>query len=188
MGSHKDWQDVVARIQEAPNRYRSPHVKQLYALAMSDGGIILRSFQKKLGTDRIHDLIHDVLASALDAILDAESPRAFFSVALKRKAIDWNKRGGASVVGRDPWQEDAGPADGGGGFGKTEAIDHAFVIDARNALAMLPERDRDIVHAVGQGEDREVVAREHRTSRANVDQIFSRTKKNFRAASGGASE
>jgi DNA-directed RNA polymerase specialized sigma24 family protein len=53
----------------------------------------------------------------------------------------------------------------------------AFVLDARAELLRLSPRDRAIVVAAALGEEREDIARNLGTSRANVDQIVSRARK-----------
>jgi len=181
VGTSQDWQDIVGLIQRAPDRHRSPHVARFYALAIDDGMRTLRSFRERLGEDRLRDLIHDLLASALDAILDAESPRAFFTTSLRRRAIDWIRRPDAAIADHDdPRRENDVRADrvtAGAAIGNTTDADHGFVMDARAALAQLSERDRDIVLGVAYGEDRERLAQEHRTTRQNIDQIVSRARR-----------
>jgi DNA-directed RNA polymerase specialized sigma24 family protein len=174
VATRPDWDEIIARIQGEPDPLRSPHVRRLYEVALSDGPRFLTSFHRTLGDERTRDLVHDLLSEKLQAILEAETPRAFFCTALQNRARSWVRRGDAKVVESPPdSSRDTAPD-------RNEEERRAFVLDARDALAALSERDRDIVVAAALGEDREAIAREFRTSRANVDQIVSRLHRRFR--------
>jgi RNA polymerase sigma factor (sigma-70 family) len=167
----QDWVAIVAVLRRADDPSTSPELPRLYELALADGPPLLRSFRRRLGDDRIVDLIHDLLAAKLDALVAADEPRALFCTALQRRAISWLRRGDADVV------EDAREA-----VGETDESERQqFIVDARSALDHLPERERAIVVAVALGEEREAVARAFGTSRANVDQIVSRVRRRFSA-------
>jgi DNA-directed RNA polymerase specialized sigma24 family protein len=146
----------------------------LYEVALSDGPRFLASFHRTLGDQRTLDLVQDLLGEKLLAIIEAETPRAFFCTALQNRARSWVRRGDANVVESPPDSSRDTASE------KNEDDRRAFVLDARDALAALSERDRGIVVAAALGEDREGIAREFRTSRANVDQIVSRVQKRFR--------
>jgi DNA-directed RNA polymerase specialized sigma24 family protein len=173
----EDWRSIVAALRSAPDPATSPDLPRLYALALADGPLLLKSFRRRLGEDRIVDLVHDFLAANLGAVIAADEPRALFCVALQRRAISWLRRGDADVAA-DPssGKVPAAPVD--------EHERHDFIVDARSALAGLPKREQEIVVAVALGEDREAVARAFGTSRSNVDQIVSRVRRRF--ASGTA--
>lgn len=174
VATRQEWDEIIARILDDPDPLRSPHIRRLYEVALSDGRRFLTSFRGTLGDERTLDLVHDLLAEKLLAIIEAETPRAFFCTALQNRARSWVRRGDAKVVESPPESSrDAGPD-------RSEDERRAFVLDARDALAALSERDRDVVVAAALGEDREAIAREFRTSRANVDQIVSRVQKRFR--------
>ena len=173
MATREEWDEAVGRIRADPTPFRSPHLHRLYDLAREDGPRALASFRRPLGEARTTDLLYDFLALKLQAILDAESPRAFFLTALRNHAFSWVRRGDAKVVESPPDSSRETAADG------SEDERRAFMIDAREALAKLSERDQGIVKAVGSGELREDVARAFGTSRANVDQIVSRTHRRF---------
>lgn len=166
------WIEAVARIRESSKNgeyLTSPHLGQLYDLALADGPKLLGSFRRRLGEDRILDLIHDLMAARLERIIEADEPRALFSVALHRRAISWLRRGDADVVA-DPEEELAAS-------GEPEDERRGFVLDARAALENLKPRERAIVIAVALGESREAIAEELGTTRANVDQIVSRVRR-----------
>jgi DNA-directed RNA polymerase specialized sigma24 family protein len=165
----EEWRAVVALLRAAPDPLQSEHVARLYELALSDGPRLLRSFRRRLGDERIVDLVHDLLAVKLEAIIAAEEPRALFCTALHRRAISWLRRGDAIVMPDGPEVASAPTA--------AEEETRGFVHDALAALRALPAREREIVVAAAVGEDREAIAREFGTSRANVDQIVSRARR-----------
>jgi RNA polymerase sigma factor (sigma-70 family) len=170
----------VAKIRAsslAGDALKSPHLGRLYELALADGPRLLASFRRRLGDDRILDLIHDLLAAKLEAIVMADEPRALFCTALQRRAISWLRRGDAAVV-EDP-EEDSTVASSSE---ESEDERQGFILDARNVLSKLPDRERAMVVAVALGEDREAIAKTFGTSRANVDQIVSRVRKKLASA------
>jgi RNA polymerase sigma factor (sigma-70 family) len=178
-GAREEWIAAVAKIRAsspAGDALKSPHLGRLYELAVADGPKLLASFRRRLGDDRILDLIHDLLAAKVEAIVNADEPRALFCTALQRRAISWLRRGDAAVV-EDPEEEDSARA-------SEEAEDErrGFILDARNVLSKLPDRERAMVVAVALGEDREAIAKTFGTSRANVDQIVSRVRKKLSSA------
>jgi RNA polymerase sigma factor (sigma-70 family) len=168
-----EWREVMELLRASRNPRRSPHFRRFYGLAVRDGRQFLASFRKRFGDALIDDLIHDVLADALDPVLAADNARAFLRVTLWNAARDRVRRKATRVEPEPPVErlEHDKVADG--------AELREFVLDARDALAGLCERDRQIVVAVGLGEDREEIATVFGTSRANVDQIVSRARKSF---------
>lgn len=136
----------------------------LYALALADGRSCLRTF-RDLDHARKLDLIHDVLASGWNAILTAENPRAWFITALTHRTIGWVRRRGAAVVeasGLEP---------------SPLSEDPAYLIDAWRAFEALSIREQHILLADALGEPRAEIARAFGTTRANIDQIISRSRK-----------
>lgn len=174
MATRHEWDEVITRILSEQVPLRSKHLGRLYELALSDGLRCLASYRATLGEERVVDLIHDLLAHRLHEIITADTPRAFFYTSLVNRARSWVRRGAAKVMESSPDSSRHASSDG------LEEDLRAFVLDARAALACLSARDRSIVVAVAEGEDREEVARTHHTSRANVDQIVSRAQRRFR--------
>lgn len=166
MPTADEWREVARRVREDRER----HLPRLYELALADGPRLLARFQRRLGDERIVDLVHDLLSSKADAIALADEPRALFCTALQRRAISWLRRGDAAIAEARP--EDASERD-------DEGERQRFLLDARAALAGLSERERAMAVAVALGEEREAIARAFKTSRANVDQIVSRIRRKF---------
>jgi len=165
---------VVAKIRLTADPFQSPHLGRLYELALADGPKLLSSFRRRLGDERIVDLVHDLLAAKLEAIVSADEPRALFCTALQRRAISWLRRGDACVV-EDPAKETASTDR----TGQPEDERRGFILDAHALLDRLPVRERAMVVAIALGEEREAIAAEFGTSRANVDQIVRRVRKRF---------
>lgn len=166
MATADDWREAALCIRQD----RAKHLPRLYQLALEDGPRLLARFQRRLGDERIVDLVHDLLATKVDAIIEADEPRALFCTALQRRAISWLRRGDAAVASERP--ESAADRD-------DEGERQRFLLDARAALDDLAPRERAMAVAVALGEEREAVAREFKTTRANVDQILSRIRRKF---------
>lgn len=176
MPAAEEWKAVVALVRAAAEPLQSPHLPRLYELALADGPRLLGNFRRRLGQERIVDLIHDLMAAKVDAIIAADEPRALFCTALQRRAISWLRRGDAEVVAEVRETADA--------CGAAEDERQGFILDAKSALDQLPARERAMVVAVALGEERESIAREFGTSRANVDQIVSRVRRRFSGEAG----
>jgi DNA-directed RNA polymerase specialized sigma24 family protein len=161
-----DWREAALRIRQD----KAKHLPRLYELALEDGPRLLARFQRRLGDERIVDLVHDLLATKADAIIEADEPRALFCTALQRRAISWLRRGDAAVASERPER---------GAEHEDEGERQRFLVDARAALDGLTPRERAMAVAVALGEEREAVAREFKTTRANVDQILSRIRRKF---------
>ena len=73
MPAAEDWTRVVLLIRGDADPLTSPHLPKLYELALADGPRLLKSFQKRLGDDRIIDLVHDLLATKVEAAKQAAS-------------------------------------------------------------------------------------------------------------------
>jgi DNA-directed RNA polymerase specialized sigma24 family protein len=162
------WKEAVAGVRAD----REKNLPRLYELARADGPKLLSRFARRLGDERVLDLVHDLLATKLESILAADEPRALFCTALQRRAISWLRRGDADVVEDKPDIANDASLD-------QEPERQRFLLDARAALDGLPPRERMMVVAVALGEEREAIAREFQTTRANVDQIVSRVRRRF---------
>jgi DNA-directed RNA polymerase specialized sigma24 family protein len=180
----EDWNAVVAQLRASTDPLRSPHLPRLYELALADGPRLLSSFRRRLGEERIIDLVHDLLAAKVDAIIAAEEPRALFCTALQRRAISWLRRGDAEVVADEDATSAADAVTAASSSPASEDSRRGFILDAKTALDGLPERERAMVVAVALGEERESIARAFGTSRANVDQIVSRVRRRFSEETG----
>lgn len=163
---------MIERLRADADPCSSEHVPDLYALAVRDGRAALHRYRGALGAARVDDLIHDLLAAHLEDLVRADNPRALLATALVRRAISWLRRKDARVVEA---RDDDGAFDG---ESASDALD--FVLDARSAIAQLGAREQEIVFAVACGNDREQIAKELGTSRANVDQIVSRARRKLR--------
>jgi DNA-binding NarL/FixJ family response regulator len=151
-------------------------MERLYVLALAEGRRVLRGF-RVIDEARREDLVVDLLVERLAALLRAQRPRAFFRAMVYNAARSWLRRGDAVVL------EEGDPQDGERApWGVDD--DAAARIDGRRALLRMTLREQRILVLVGLGDDREAIAKEFRTSRANVDQIVSRVR---RRAGGGAS-
>lgn len=180
MATVDQWGELCALIRETGGLAKSPHVAELYGYALRDGKRTLRSFHQ-LDEHRREDLIHDALAKALPQIVSSETPKALFTVTVRRIAIDRFRREARTT--RNEIADDklvAHQADG--------TPDSATVIDANKALEdvrrradnRLTPRERDVLFAVAYGEDRDVIARQYDTTRVNIDQIVSRARRKLK--------
>lgn len=164
---------MVDKVREHRDPFSSPHLPELFSRAKLDGAKRLASFKDQLGSAQIEDQIHDTFFRILPELMNAEHELALFLVALSRDTISLIRRKDSVVVKDVESEESAGEL--------IEAdFEPVFRLDAQSFLAGLPLRDRSILIAVGEGEDRETIAREHKTTRANVDQVVSRARKKFR--------
>lgn len=165
MATAHEWQNARQRIVASPDPWRSRHFVTFYEIAVADGQRALSRY-RSIDAARCADLIHELLTEHLDAILHADSPRAFFLTSLTRRAIQWLRRKDARVA--PPLAPD-----------DERGADHdpAHGLDLTRTLERLPKRDARIMVAIAMGEDREEVARIHKTTRENVDQIVSRSRR-----------
>jgi RNA polymerase sigma factor (sigma-70 family) len=186
VASSEEWAEVAELIRQEGGPLKSRAVTQLYRYAQADGPLMIRSFERQLGQEVLAELTHALFAEKLDAIVAADSPQAFFKTALRRRAISWLRRGDSVVASEAPQPGMATPLSGAPGVtaqGRNideDAEQRRFVLDARMLLNSLSERDRQIAVAAGLGEDREEIARTYSTTRANVDQILSRLRKQLK--------
>lgn len=172
MDKDDEWRAVVDELRGAEAPFESPAFARLHALAEADARRLLAGFvrQGKLDEARIHDLVGDWLLrdGRVGALLDADQgrPRQLFATSILRAALSWGRRRAAKVVAHENGPELAVPPP-----------DHVFLLHARQRLAALAPRDRDVIVAVHAGEDREALARHYGISRAAIDQIVSRARR-----------
>jgi len=171
MSTREAWLEVVEEIAAAPVRTRSPALARLYRLAVTAATTALARFPSEI-QEQVEDLVHDLLHEKLDAILEAHNPRGLFVTAIRRSAIDLQRRDRRLV------QEDEDDA-------STQARDPSAPVDealaarqeAERLSATLSPKERQVFAAIAAGEEREDIARAMGTSRANIDQIVSRARK-----------
>ncbi|MEZ4409510.1 MAG: hypothetical protein R3A52_24015 [Polyangiales bacterium] len=172
------WRETVARVRSSPDWRRSPAFAELYALVSREAERVFRAFR---GRAFDMDEAHDLLAERMTEILSAESPRAYFATALRRRLIDVERRARTrrEAPRTEATDEAARRVPSPGTESGAERV--AFVIDARAGVARLTLRERDVLVAVAEGEDRDALARALGTSRANIDQIVSRARQKLHA-------
>ena len=175
MGNLAIWDEIIEALRAAPDPYECPELARLWGLALEEAPRALASFRGpgRLDDDRIADLTKDFLVEHLHALLDAVSPRAYFIVALQNSARSWFRKGSSTIA------LDA-PGEDGAGEDPAAVADPAQLIDARDFLCGLSEREYDVFVGVANGADREELARALDISRANLDQIVSRVRRRFR--------
>jgi DNA-directed RNA polymerase specialized sigma24 family protein len=185
MPSRDVWSAVEQCVAESPAPARSPEITRLYRLAMDEGRWALRGMQWVRDSD-VEDLVHDKLHAELASLLLATDPRAYFCTIVRRAALDLRRRAQGkrgdgtalrSFVSVDDADFQALPAE-------DAPIDEALARrrEAREIVARLSERELQVFVALMHGEDRDDIAAVLRTSRANVDQIVSRTRKRVGSA------
>lgn len=176
MDADDEWRSIVDELRGEQAPYRSPAFARLQGVAQADAQRLLAGFvrQGKLDEARIHDLVGDWLLAEgrLHALLTSDQgrPRQLFATSIVRAALSWIRRPSAKVVAPDAAAERA-----------VSPPDHLFLLHARQRLAALAPRDRDVLLAVHAGEDREVLARGYGVTRAAIDQIVSRARRTLGA-------
>lgn len=160
----------------------------------------------RMAPDDRDDLILDLLTAKLAWILNAESPCAYFRVALRHSALDLLDERRVIV--------DTPPAEDGSTFTIDSAVPtpsperliilieeereavHAerervekqletiesMNMAHRDFLEAMPRRDRIIVEAIARGENRDELAATLGMLRNSIDQIVSRTRRRFEKA------
>ncbi|MBI5514024.1 MAG: hypothetical protein HY909_09675 [Deltaproteobacteria bacterium] len=174
------WQALAGEVRRAPSPWSCPAVGELYLLALADAPRVLGGF-RQLDPERVRDLASDTFCHKLHALLEADTPRGLFATALQRDALSW-LRSPRSRVAEAP-SDDASPAREAPAHGREESRAIAR-IDGVRALAALSSREREVLLADAEGVPREALALCHRTSRANIDQLVSRARRRFAAATG----
>lgn len=172
------WAAATTALRAASAPHASPAFGALYELVRREGRGMLRSFWR-LDSARKDDLALATLDAALPGLLLADRPRAYFATALHRAAVSWRRSPRAAVVSTD--------ADAGNERGAEVAIDGEerralYCIGAREALAELDPRQREALLADAGGTPREDIAVAMSTSRANVDQLISRGRRQAQRA------
>lgn len=187
MATAAEWRQAVHALRGRPDKIGDPAFGPVYKLACGDAVGIGRSFLSTLSAEEIRDLAADLIVARIEQLTHADSPRAFFATALINRLKDVvdgpavKRR--AKQLPADSSQAHDDPTErlvSGASINEPEDA-RAFLLDARRAFSQLSDRDRDIVTLVGLGEDREAIAAQYGTTRANVDQIVSR----LRRSSGG---
>ncbi len=171
MATSDEWREVAEEIAEAATPERSPALPRLYRYAVEAARLALRRFPAAV-PEQGDDLVHDKLHEKLRSIVDAANPRAFFVTAIHRAAIDLLRRQKKFA----PQDElDAAPPANDAVLAPDEAA--SLHIEAVRVLAMLDGREQQIFGGIMVGEDRDDIAAALGTSRANIDQIVSRTRR-----------
>lgn len=171
MATSDEWREVVEQIADAAVPERSPALPRLYRFAVEEARLALRSFPASV-REQVDDLVHDKLHEKLRSIVDAASPRAFFVTAIRHAAIDLVRRQ-KRLAPQD--ELDEAPSANDAALAPDEAA--SVRIEAVRVLATLNVRERQIFGAIAAGEDRDDIAAALYTSRANIDQIVSRTRR-----------
>ncbi|MDP3207705.1 MAG: sigma-70 family RNA polymerase sigma factor [Rhodoglobus sp.] len=185
MPSRDEWIAVVQCVAESSGPGRGEEINRLYRFAMDEGRSALRGMQW-VGPSEVEDLVHDKLHAELASLLLATDPRAYFCTIVRRAALDLRrkvqgKRGDGTArrvfVSVDDADFQALPAE-------DPPVDEALARrrEAREIVARLSERELQVFAAIMHGEDRDDIAAALGTSRANVDQIVSRTRKRVGSA------
>ena len=167
------WREVVHRIRAAADPLASPDLVDLYQLAIQLAGRVLSRHADLNKADR-EDLACDVFARAHRSIVEADKPMSMFITCLLNALCSRYRK--KKLHPETSFEL--------GAFGSRlpgRAHDHEFVLDARAALEALSERDREILVAVAEDADRDELARDHGTTRGNIDQIVSRARRRFAA-------
>lgn len=175
MGNLAVWDEVVEVLRAAPDPYECPELAQLWALALEEAPRALASFRRggRLDDERLADLTKDFLVAHLHALLGAVSPRAYFIVALRNSAHSWFRKRSSAIALHPPGEAEDDEI-------TAPVLDPAELVDARDFLRCLTEREYDVLVGVGNGADRDELARALDISRANLDQIVSRVRRRFR--------
>jgi len=172
------WKAWRAEIRDGRPAERADATRRLYDAARSDGRFAVPA-KWDIDPDTLVDLIHEVLSVRWELILEADSPRAFFLVAVKRKAIDRFRRQVRHERVGEPGPKDLPTA----ATLKPESLEAVVQLD--QVLAYLEStsspRDLRVFQASTMlGETSKAIASAERLSPANVDQIVSRTRKRLR--------
>ncbi|MDB4971917.1 MAG: hypothetical protein JWN48_258 [Myxococcaceae bacterium] len=172
MGKEDDWEAVVAELKGAAVPRSHPALGRLHRMAVVAGVRALASF-RELDDGVREGLATDLLMAALEKIIEAHRPRAYFVVAIRRRAIDQLEKQRRERPDAEP--EAASE--------ERDAGDPGFVLDARRALHAYSPRDQRILTAIALGEDRNELATFYRLSRAAIDQLYSRARRGFQEGS-----
>ena len=168
------WTALIEEIRQAPDPVASPALGRLYQLALGCGARVLARFHNISPEDRA-DLVAEVLADKLRLLVSpkVDRPLGLFVTTLTCRALDHLRAEGVRRKNEAGLRDVAVLQQAASG----DETDRVRGLDTVRALATLSPRDRDIVWAVALGEDRDQVALAFGTTRANVDQIYSRFRK-----------
>lgn len=160
------WEALGQKVWAAPEPQECSALAELYSLAMRDGAQVLAGY-RDLSPQEREDIVSDKFVTQWRAIVAAANRRAFFVTAITRAAISALRRKTTEHKNEADLSLAAVPT------ARTE-VDIVSTLDLAARLRQLSPRDQQVLRAVAEGEDREIVARHFDTSRANVDQIVSR--------------
>ena len=169
VGSPEAWKGAARKILErGGSPFRAPEFGELYGFALAEGRIALRTFDALDAVELVNDFFsHE---EQVRATLTAISPKAYFRVSVKNRAID--------LMRRRRREEPLIPEQDGDADGDPDA-DRSETLDRWAFLSNQPEKVRAIVTEVALGADREELAGRHGTTRVNVDQIVSRFRREY---------
>lgn len=182
MPSADQWRTWAATIQVEGGRERATATRELYAAARHDARIAVPT-KWQVDDDTLADLMHEVLAVQWDAVLGADSPKALFLVALKRKAIDRFRRQVKRETPLEALSPALEPSTDADPFARATVEKIATFLESA-----LSARDLRVFQAkVILGESSVDVAETEGLSQANVDQIVSRARKKLKERFGAGS-
>ena len=167
-GPQQPWLVLTEQVRAAPSFAESPALGELYQLALRDGARALARF-RALNEQERQDIVAEKFVTTYVEMLQPtiSNPRAFFLTAVNRAAL--------SALRRKQTEQKYEPALIGVSEGTARTEDDTVTtLSLARRLAQLSPRDQQLLRAVYMGEDRDRVARQFETSRANVDQIVSR--------------
>lgn len=171
----EEWSALISEVRAAPSPEESPAYNRLYTLAMRTGKAMLGAkFGRQLDDGDIEHLVSTKFAATSSEIVNASNPRGFFVTAIVREAI--------GVIRRSHTADKHAPELTRVGDMRARAQDEQARVDTIAMAACFETfspRDQQILRAVGEGDDREAIARHFATSRANIDQIISRSRKRW---------
>ncbi len=173
-----EWRAWRDRIRDGDGADRGAATRQLYEAARRDGKYAIPK-KWDVDADTVVDLVHEVLSVSWDEILDADSPRALFLVAVNRKAIDRFRKQvrHERVVDHEEAGKQTAAPEAEGRVGASAELDQVL---AYLESTSSPRDLRVFQASVMLGETSKAIAEAEGLSPANVDQIVSRTRKRLK--------
>lgn len=185
MPTNEQWRDICEQLKDDPRGRVFGRFYREFAMADFPRKAVSMIRKGALSSDWQEDLLHEVVGnpSKMKKILGATSPRAMYRTIVCNLVIDWVALAANQLDPRDERSTRQNPSgevpEVGGRLGPDQGLCERM--DAARFLALCSPRDRDVLLAVQAIEDREEVARQFGTTRANVDQIVSRVRSEYRA-------
>ena len=173
-----EWRALRDRICRGEASARSEATRQLYEAARRDGRYAIPQ-RWDVDADTVVDLIHEVLSVCWDELLEKDSPRAFFLIAVKRKAIDRFRKQvrHERVVDHEEAGKQTAAPEAEPRVGASAELDQGRAdVETRPG----PRDLRVFQAAVMLGETSKAIAEAEGLTPANVDQIVSRTRKRLK--------